>query len=170
MRFLWVPHPWVPHEHREGLSSPFISRQNEGCSAMEEPHRQVGSPERLRGQHAAACGPTGARAALLVQVEQLAGVLGIAWGRLSNVSLATGCSSHGPPKTCVLLSEVGAMLQSAQREILRAADTLATMVGAPPCPGLAGGLVAIPGGRGTCTAGGVGCGQDHRVRGKAVWV
>ncbi|NXK28940.1 LAMC3 protein, partial [Arenaria interpres] len=68
----------------------------------------------------------GARAALLAQVGQLAGALGTARGRLSNASQATGCSSHGLPKTCVLLSEIGATLQSAQREILHAADTLAT--------------------------------------------
>ncbi|NXW41416.1 LAMC3 protein, partial [Nyctiprogne leucopyga] len=68
----------------------------------------------------------GARAALSVQVGQLAGVLGTARGRLANASQATGCSSHGPPKTCVLLLEIGAVLQSAQREILHAADTLAT--------------------------------------------
>ncbi|XP_071622239.1 laminin subunit gamma-3 isoform X2 [Heliangelus exortis] len=68
----------------------------------------------------------GARAALLAQVGQLAGALGTARGHLSNVSWATGCSSQGPPKTCVLLSEIGAVLQSAQREILDAADTLAT--------------------------------------------
>uniref|UniRef100_A0A8C3UVT0 Laminin subunit gamma 3 n=1 Tax=Catharus ustulatus TaxID=91951 RepID=A0A8C3UVT0_CATUS len=41
------------------------------------------------------------------------------------------CSDHGPPKTCTLLSEIGAVLQSAQQEILHAADTLATMVGHP---------------------------------------
>ncbi|NXN47590.1 LAMC3 protein, partial [Rhinoptilus africanus] len=70
----------------------------------------------------------GPRAALLAQVGGLAGALGTAWGRLSNASQATGCSGHGPPKTCILLSEIGATLQSAQREILRAADTLATTV------------------------------------------
>ncbi|XP_061867634.1 laminin subunit gamma-3 [Colius striatus] len=69
----------------------------------------------------------GARAALLAQVEWLAGVLGTAQGRLSNASQATDCSSHGPPKTCILLSEIGAVLQSVQRQILHAADTLATM-------------------------------------------
>ncbi|NXX94100.1 LAMC3 protein, partial [Centropus bengalensis] len=69
----------------------------------------------------------GAREALSVQVKQLAGALGTAWGRLSNASQATGCSSHGPPKTCALLSEMRAVLQSAQRELLRAADSLATM-------------------------------------------
>ncbi|NXW55402.1 LAMC3 protein, partial [Eurystomus gularis] len=69
----------------------------------------------------------GARAALLAQVGWLAGALGTARGRLSNASQAIGCSSHGPPKTCVLLSEIGAILQSTQREILHAADTLATM-------------------------------------------
>ncbi|XP_075572638.1 laminin subunit gamma-3 [Pelecanus crispus] len=69
----------------------------------------------------------GARAALSAQVGRLAGALGSARGRLSNASQATGCSGHGPPKTCILLSEIGAVLQSAQREILHAADTLATM-------------------------------------------
>ncbi|XP_050763994.1 laminin subunit gamma-3 isoform X2 [Gymnogyps californianus] len=69
----------------------------------------------------------GARAALSTQVGRLAGALGTAQGRLSNASQATGCSGHGPPKTCILLSEIGATLQSAQREILHAADTLATM-------------------------------------------
>ncbi|NXK10373.1 LAMC3 protein, partial [Herpetotheres cachinnans] len=69
----------------------------------------------------------GARTTLLVQVGQLARVLGTARGRLSNASRTTGCSGHGPPKTCILLSEIGAMLQSAQQEILHTADTLATM-------------------------------------------
>ncbi|KFQ92965.1 Laminin subunit gamma-3, partial [Nipponia nippon] len=69
----------------------------------------------------------GARAALLAQVGWLAGALGTAQGRLSNASHVTGCSGHGPPKTCILLSEIGAVLQSAQWEILHAADTLATM-------------------------------------------
>ncbi|XP_062496916.1 laminin subunit gamma-3 isoform X1 [Pezoporus occidentalis] len=68
----------------------------------------------------------GARAILLAQVGRLAGALGTARGRLSNASQASGCSGHGHPKTCTLLSEVGAALQSAQREILHAADTLAT--------------------------------------------
>ncbi|NXE29510.1 LAMC3 protein, partial [Ardeotis kori] len=68
----------------------------------------------------------GARAALLAQVGRLAGALGIVRGHLSNASRATGCSGRGPPKTCILLSEIEAVLQSAQREILYAADTLAT--------------------------------------------
>ncbi|NXS51981.1 LAMC3 protein, partial [Brachypteracias leptosomus] len=69
----------------------------------------------------------GARAALLAQVGWLAGALGTARGRLSNVSQTTSCSSHGPPKTCILLLEIESTLQSAQQEILHAADTLATM-------------------------------------------
>ncbi|NXN29360.1 LAMC3 protein, partial [Nycticryphes semicollaris] len=68
----------------------------------------------------------GARAALLAQVWRLAGALSTAQGHLSNASQATGCSSHGFPKTCILLSEIGATLQSAQQEILHTADTLAT--------------------------------------------
>ncbi|NXJ87875.1 LAMC3 protein, partial [Corythaixoides concolor] len=68
----------------------------------------------------------GARATLLAQVWWLAGVLSTAQGRLSNASQATGCISHGPPKTCILLLEIEAVLQSTQREILHAADTLAT--------------------------------------------
>ncbi|NXE09516.1 LAMC3 protein, partial [Lophotis ruficrista] len=68
----------------------------------------------------------GARAALLAQVGRLAGALGIVRGHLSNASQATGCSGHGPPKTCILLSEIEAVLQSAQRETLHTADTLAT--------------------------------------------
>ncbi|NXT81584.1 LAMC3 protein, partial [Zapornia atra] len=68
----------------------------------------------------------GARAALSAQVAWLAGALGTARGRLSNASQATSCSGHGPPKTCILLSEIGAVLQSVQREILHAVDTLAT--------------------------------------------
>ncbi|XP_066837050.1 laminin subunit gamma-3 isoform X1 [Anser cygnoides] len=67
----------------------------------------------------------GARAALSVQVGRLAGVLSAARGRLSNASQASGCSDHGHPKMCVLLSEIRAVLQSAQREVLHAADTLA---------------------------------------------
>uniref|UniRef100_A0A8C3UM43 Laminin subunit gamma 3 n=1 Tax=Catharus ustulatus TaxID=91951 RepID=A0A8C3UM43_CATUS len=87
-------------------------------------------------------------ATLLVQVGQLAGALNTAQGRLTNASRASSCSDHGPPKTCTLLSEIGAVLQSAQQEILHAADTLATMVGALSGPGLLGGLVAILGGAG----------------------
>ncbi|NXN15355.1 LAMC3 protein, partial [Indicator maculatus] len=70
----------------------------------------------------------GARAALLAQVGWLAGALGTAQGHLSNASRATSCSGHGLTKTCVLLREVGAALQSAQQELLHAADTLATTV------------------------------------------
>uniref|UniRef100_A0A8C3R6C4 Laminin subunit gamma 3 n=1 Tax=Cyanoderma ruficeps TaxID=181631 RepID=A0A8C3R6C4_9PASS len=69
----------------------------------------------------------GAWATLLVQVGQLAGALNTAQGHLTNASRATSCSDHGPPKICTLLSEIGAVLQSAQQEILHAADTLATM-------------------------------------------
>ncbi|NXN95811.1 LAMC3 protein, partial [Rhinopomastus cyanomelas] len=68
----------------------------------------------------------GARAALLAQVGRLAAALGTAQSHLSNATTATGCSSHGPHKTCVLLSEIGAVLRSARREILHAANTLAT--------------------------------------------
>ncbi|NWQ62499.1 LAMC3 protein, partial [Neopipo cinnamomea] len=74
----------------------------------------------------------GAWATLLAQVGQLAGALNTAQGRLTNASQATSCSGHGPPKTCILLSEIGAVLQSAQREILNAADTLATTVSWAP--------------------------------------
>ncbi|XP_042642814.1 laminin subunit gamma-3 isoform X4 [Tyto alba] len=70
----------------------------------------------------------GARATFLAQAGWLAGMLGTARGHLSNASQATGCSSHGHPKICILLSEIAAVLQSAQREILHAADTLATMI------------------------------------------
>lgn len=83
--------------------------------------------------------PTGVRVTLLAQVGRLAGALGTMQGQLSNASQAIGCSSHGPPKTCILLSEIGATLRSAQREILHAADTLATTVCAPAGPGLLGG-------------------------------
>lgn len=72
--------------------------------------------------------PAGARAVLSMQVGRLAGVLSTARGRLSNASQASGCSDHRHPKTCVLLSEIGAVLQSAQREVLHAADTLAATV------------------------------------------
>ncbi|NXU87447.1 LAMC3 protein, partial [Xiphorhynchus elegans] len=68
----------------------------------------------------------GAWATLLAHMGQLAGALSTARGRLTNASQATSCSGHGSPKTCTLLSEIGAVLQSAQQEILHAADTLAT--------------------------------------------
>ncbi|NWU15396.1 LAMC3 protein, partial [Cephalopterus ornatus] len=68
----------------------------------------------------------GAWATLLAQLGQLAGAVNTARGRLTSASQATSCSSRGPPKTCILLSEIRAVLQSAQREILNAADTLAT--------------------------------------------
>ncbi|NXF90538.1 LAMC3 protein, partial [Eubucco bourcierii] len=69
----------------------------------------------------------GARVAFLAQVGWLAEALGTARGHLSNASRATSCSGHGPSKTCALLWEVGARLQSAQQQLLQAADTLATM-------------------------------------------
>ncbi|KAJ7407545.1 Laminin subunit gamma-3 [Pitangus sulphuratus] len=84
----------------------------------------------------------GAWATLLAQVGQLVGALSTAQGRLTSASQATSCSGHGPPKTCILLSEIGAMLQSAQREILNAADTLATTVSWAP-----GGAGGNPGGQ-----------------------
>ncbi|KAM7087989.1 laminin subunit gamma-3 [Ciconia maguari] len=99
--------------------------QNPGCDAHPGQSPMLGDAPRgdgLPSPHLL----QGARAALSAQVGQLAGALGTARGRLSNTSQATGCSSHGPPKTCILLSEIGAVLQSAQREILHAADTLAT--------------------------------------------
>lgn len=61
---------------------------------------------------------------LSAQVGRLSGMLSTAQGHLSNAIRATGCSSHGPSKTCTLLSEIRAVLQSAQGEILHAADTL----------------------------------------------
>ncbi|OXB69100.1 hypothetical protein ASZ78_009576 [Callipepla squamata] len=67
----------------------------------------------------------GAHATLSVQVGRLSGMLSSAGSRLSNAIRASGCSSHGPSKTCTLLSEIGVVLQSAQREILHATDTLA---------------------------------------------
>uniref|UniRef100_A0A674HHN3 Laminin subunit gamma 3 n=1 Tax=Taeniopygia guttata TaxID=59729 RepID=A0A674HHN3_TAEGU len=99
--------------------------QKPGCDARPGQSAMLGdaprgdglpSPHLLRG----------AWATLLVQVGQLAGALNTARGRLTNASRATRCSDHGPPKTCTLLSEIGAVLQSAQQEILHAADTLAT--------------------------------------------
>ncbi|NXC45508.1 LAMC3 protein, partial [Penelope pileata] len=72
-------------------------------------------PQLLRGAHAV----------LSAQVGRLAGTLSTARGRLGSASRASGCSSHGPPKTCTLLSEIGAVLQSAHQEILHAANTLA---------------------------------------------
>ncbi|NWY56691.1 LAMC3 protein, partial [Chionis minor] len=99
--------------------------QKPGCDARPGQSPMVGdaprgdglpSPHLLRG----------AWAALLAQVGRLAGALDTARGRLSNASRATGCSGHGLPKTCTLLSEIGTALQSAQQEILHAADTLAT--------------------------------------------
>ncbi|NWX81279.1 LAMC3 protein, partial [Alca torda] len=99
--------------------------QNPGCDARPGQSPMLGDVPRgdgLPSPHLL----QGARAALLAQVGRLAGALGTARGRLSNASRATGCSGHGLPKTCILLSEIGATLQSAQREILHAEDTLAT--------------------------------------------
>ncbi|NXK53776.1 LAMC3 protein, partial [Chauna torquata] len=100
--------------------------QTPGCDAHLGQSPVLGDAPRgdgLPGRHLL----QGARAALSAQVGRLAGMLSTARGRLSNASQASGCSSHGHPKTCVLLSEIGAVLQSAQREILHAADTLASM-------------------------------------------
>ncbi|GAB0198623.1 laminin subunit gamma-3 [Grus japonensis] len=100
--------------------------QKTGCNAHPGRSPMLGDVswgEGLPGPHLL----QGAQATLSVQVGWLAGALGTARGCLSNASQATGCSNHGPPKTCVLLSEIGAVLQSVQQEILHAADTLATM-------------------------------------------
>uniref|UniRef100_A0A7M4FT88 Laminin subunit gamma 3 n=1 Tax=Crocodylus porosus TaxID=8502 RepID=A0A7M4FT88_CROPO len=70
----------------------------------------------------------GAKVMFLEQVAQLEGSVSAAWGRLRNASGAVGCASSGSDKTCILLSEISAVLQSAQQEIQQAADTLATMV------------------------------------------
>lgn len=82
--------------------------------------------------------PTGAHAVLSTQVGRLSGMLSTAQGHLSNAIGASGCSSRGPPKTCTLLSEIRAVLQSAQQEILHAADTLAATVRAPDGSGCLG--------------------------------
>ncbi|NXX62583.1 LAMC3 protein, partial [Scopus umbretta] len=100
--------------------------QKPGCDARRDQSQVLGDAPRgdgLPSPHLL----QGAWAALSAQVGWLAGALGTARSRLSNASQATGCSGRGPPKTCILLSEIGAMLQSAQREILHTADTLATM-------------------------------------------
>ncbi|GAB0198490.1 laminin subunit gamma-3 [Grus japonensis] len=134
--------------------------QKPGCDARPGRSPMLGDVPRgdgLPGPHL----PQGAQAALSARVGWLAEALGTARGHLSNASQATGCANHGPPKTCVLLSEIGAVLQSVQREILHAADTLATTVRAPTSPGLPGRLVAILGGSGMCRTGGVGCVQHH---------
>ncbi|KAF1663167.1 Laminin subunit gamma-3, partial [Aptenodytes patagonicus] len=99
--------------------------QKPGCNARPDQSPMLGDVPRGDGLPSPYL-LQGARAALSAQVRRLAGALGTAQGRLSNTSQATGCSGHGPPKTCILLSEIGAVLQSAQREILHAADTLAT--------------------------------------------
>ncbi|XP_024048677.2 laminin subunit gamma-3 [Terrapene carolina triunguis] len=69
-----------------------------------------------------------AKAVFLEQVAQLEGSVGTAWGRLRNISGTVGCASGGDEKTCVLLSEISAVLRSTQRELQQAAATLATMV------------------------------------------
>lgn len=94
--------------------------------------------------------PTGARATFLAQVGQLTEALGTVRSHFNNVTQATGCSSHGPSKTCILLLEIRAVLQSAEREILHTADTLATMVRAPAGPRAAGVGGGHPGGAVGC--------------------
>uniref|UniRef100_A0A8C4VW64 Laminin subunit gamma-3 n=1 Tax=Gopherus evgoodei TaxID=1825980 RepID=A0A8C4VW64_9SAUR len=69
-----------------------------------------------------------AKALFLEQVAQLEGSVGTEWGRLRNISGTVGCASGGDEKTCILLSEISAVLQSTQRELQQAAATLATMV------------------------------------------
>ncbi|XP_064379837.1 laminin subunit gamma-3 [Dromaius novaehollandiae] len=102
--------------------------QRAGCDARDGRCPGLGEAPRAdgpAGQHLL----RGARAALAEQVGRLAGSLGAARGRLGRASGAAGCSSHsgrGPAKTCALLSEIGAALRSAQREMQRAADALAT--------------------------------------------
>uniref|UniRef100_A0A452IMF2 Laminin subunit gamma-3 n=1 Tax=Gopherus agassizii TaxID=38772 RepID=A0A452IMF2_9SAUR len=69
-----------------------------------------------------------AKALFLEQVAQLEGSVGTEWGRLRNISGTVGCVSGSDEKTCILLSEISAVLQSTQRELQQAAATLATMV------------------------------------------
>lgn len=106
--------------------------------------------------------PTGAWATLLVQVGTLAGALSTARGRLTNASRATSCSDHGPSKTCTLLSEIGAVLESAHKEILHATDTLATTVGLSVALGSPEGVVAMLGGSGMSPPRLVGVGCDQQ--------
>uniref|UniRef100_A0A8C0GGQ0 Laminin subunit gamma-3 n=1 Tax=Chelonoidis abingdonii TaxID=106734 RepID=A0A8C0GGQ0_CHEAB len=69
-----------------------------------------------------------AKALFVEQVAQLEGSVGTTWGRLRNISGTVACASGGDEKTCILLSEISAVLQSTQRELQQAAATLATMV------------------------------------------
>ncbi|XP_074871196.1 laminin subunit gamma-3 [Carettochelys insculpta] len=65
-----------------------------------------------------------AKAVFLEQVAQLESSVSAAWGQLRNASGTGGCDQ----KTCLLLSEISARLQSAQQEIQGVAAMLATMV------------------------------------------
>ncbi|XP_067164993.1 laminin subunit gamma-3 [Apteryx mantelli] len=96
--------------------------QKPGCDGRSPVLGDAPRGDGLSGRHLL----RGARAALAEQVGRLAGSLSAARGRLSSVSGAIGCPGRSPAKTCALLSEIGATLQSAQREIQQAADTLAT--------------------------------------------
>ncbi|XP_062446944.1 laminin subunit gamma-3 [Rhea pennata] len=88
------------------------------CPALGDAPRGDG----LSGRHL----PRGAGAALAEQAGRLAGSLSAARSRLGSAGAAAGCSGRGPGKACALLLEIGAALRSAQRDLLRAADTLAT--------------------------------------------
>uniref|UniRef100_A0A8C4UH76 Laminin subunit gamma 3 n=1 Tax=Falco tinnunculus TaxID=100819 RepID=A0A8C4UH76_FALTI len=147
-----TPAPALPHCPE---MSPHVFRWRGGSQAWGSPIGNWGAPSTAVSNKQLLVLPAGAWATLLVQMGQLAGTLGTARGRLSNASRTTGCSGHGPPKTCILLSEIGVVLQSAQREMLHTVDTLAAMVRAPISPGLLGGLVAILGSNGMCRSGGV---------------
>uniref|UniRef100_A0A8C3PCE1 Laminin subunit gamma-3 n=1 Tax=Chrysemys picta bellii TaxID=8478 RepID=A0A8C3PCE1_CHRPI len=103
------------------LLAGFLQGQSFDCSSPRTHYPALG--EEPRGDQL-----PDAKAVFLEQVAQLEGSVGTAWGRLRNVSGTVGCASGGDEKTCVLLSEISAVLRSTQRELQQAAAMLATMV------------------------------------------
>ncbi|XP_038601857.1 laminin subunit gamma-3 [Tachyglossus aculeatus] len=70
----------------------------------------------------------GARDAFLEQMTELAASVKAAWSQLQAARRNTSCARGSVEKTCTLLADTGAELQSAEREIRQAAGLLATMV------------------------------------------
>uniref|UniRef100_A0A8D0H9C7 Laminin subunit gamma-3 n=1 Tax=Sphenodon punctatus TaxID=8508 RepID=A0A8D0H9C7_SPHPU len=101
--------------------------QKPDCSHP-SPHYPVLGEEPRRGDSLHSRFLLQGRAVFLEQAAQLGGTVYDAWSRLRNASETLGCASSRDEKTCILFSDVSTVLQSTQREIQRAAETLAVMV------------------------------------------
>ncbi|XP_075762037.1 laminin subunit gamma-3 isoform X1 [Pelodiscus sinensis] len=100
-----------------------VQLQRPDCSSPETHEAALG--EEPRGDSLQL---TDAKAVFLEQVAQLESSVSAVRGQLKNASRTVGCTAAGAEKTCHLLSEISAVLLSAQREIQQAAAGLTTMV------------------------------------------